>query len=183
MRELSLHLLDMLQNSREAGATDVIAEVIEDTRRDEMVLRVTDNGRGVPVEQLPHLFDPFYTTRNTRHVGLGLPLLKAAAERAGGTATVASAPGRTTVEARFVHSHLDRAPLGDVADTLLAMMLDDTAPRLRYRHVANGNRFEVDSAEIRRLLDGMPIRQTEAYAWLRSYLEEGIRTVRQGLAP
>jgi hypothetical protein len=183
VRELSLHLLDIIQNSREAGASDILVEVEEDTARDELVMRVTDNGGGVPPERLPHLFDPFYTTRKTRHVGLGLPLLKAAAERTGGTATVVSAPGHTVVEARFGHSNVDRAPLGDLPGTLLAAMLDDGSPRLRYHHVVNGESFEMDSAEVRRVLDGVPVGQTEVYGWLWSYLDENVRILRSGLTP
>ena len=93
--------------------------VDEDLAADRLTITVEDNGRGIPPEKLPKLFDPFYTTRSTRHVGLGLPLLKAAAERCNGDVTLASEVGvGATLTATFQHSHLDRAPLGDLTGTL-----------------------------------------------------------------
>ena len=124
MRELSLHILDILQNSVEAGATRVELSVVEDLAADRLTIEVRDNGRGIPPDKLPHVFDPFYTSRKTRHVGLGLPLLKAAAERCNGDATIVSEVGAgTTLTAIFQHSHLDRAPLGDMTGTLLSFVL------------------------------------------------------------
>ena len=134
MRELSLHILDILQNAVEAGATSVELTIDEDLPGDWMTFSVRDNGRGIPPERLPHLFDPFYTTRKTRHVGLGLPLLKAAAERCSGDASITSGVGAgTTLTATFQHSHLDRAPLGDIAATLMSFVLGSTC-ELRYAH-------------------------------------------------
>jgi anti-sigma regulatory factor (Ser/Thr protein kinase) len=134
MRELSLHILDILQNSVEAGATRVELTIDEDLAADRLTITIEDNGRGIPPEKLPALFDPFYTTRSTRHVGLGLPLLKAAAERCNGDVTVASEVGAgTTLTAAFQHSHLDRAPLGDLTGTLLTFVLGGACD-LRYVH-------------------------------------------------
>jgi hypothetical protein len=141
MRELSLHILDILQNSVEAGATRVALSIVEDLAADLLTIEVRDNGRGIPPDKLPHVFDPFYTSRKTRHVGLGLPLLKAAAERCDGDAILVSAVGAgTTVTATFRHSHLDRAPLGDMTGTLLSFVLGG-ACELGYVHrVARGNK-------------------------------------------
>jgi len=173
-----LHLLDLLENSREAGANAICVSVSESAQRDELVLSVADDGRGFSPEALANAFDPFYTTRQTRPVGLGLPLLKAAAERAGGSATVESRPGHTKVEARFVRSHIDRAPLGDVAGSLLAAMSDARCPRIRYHHEMDGRSFDFDSAEVAEALDGVPLTDAQVQLWLHSYLQQNIATVR-----
>jgi anti-sigma regulatory factor (Ser/Thr protein kinase) len=134
MRELSLHILDILQNSVEAGATRVALSIVEDLAADRLTIEVRDNGRGIAPDKLPHVFDPFYTSRKTRHVGLGLPLLKAAAERCNGDATITSEVGAgATVTATFQHSHLDRAPLGDMVGTLMSFVLGG-ACELGYVH-------------------------------------------------
>jgi signal transduction histidine kinase len=100
MRELSLHILDALENSREAGATAIELVVEEDTTADRLAITIRDNGRGMSQAQLDRIGDPFFTTRTTRHVGLGIPLFKAAAERCNGNLTVTSQPGRgTTLQA------------------------------------------------------------------------------------
>ncbi|MHB0876720.1 MAG: ATP-binding protein [Anaerolineae bacterium] len=182
MRELSLHLLDLLENSREAGADTICVSVCEDGERDELTMAVVDNGRGIPADILPTVFDPFYTTRSTRAVGLGLPLLKAAAERAGGDATISSRPGHTEVRARFIRSHIDRAPLGDVPGSLIALLTDARSPRVCYHHEVDGRSFDFDTAEIVAVLDGMPLADARVQRWLHSHLEQGIAEVQRNEA-
>jgi hypothetical protein len=184
MRELSLHILDILQNSVEAGATRVELTIYDDLAADRLTITVGDNGRGIPPEKLPKLFDPFYTTRSTRHVGLGLPLLKAAAERCNGDVTLASEVGvGTTLTATFQHSHLDRAPLGDLTGTLLTFILGGACD-LRYMHRvrAKGERgsggageqeFAFDTAEIRAELGDVPLNHPDVREWLRQFIIEG----------
>ena len=176
MRELSLHILDILQNSVEAGATRVVLTIDEDLAADRLTITVEDNGRGIPREKLAELFDPFYTTRLTRHVGLGLPLLKAAAERCNGDVTLASEVGvGTTLTAAFQHSHLDRAPLGDLTGTLLTFILGGACD-LWYAHrvLAAGEReFAFDTAEIRAELGDVPLSHPDVREWLRQFIAEG----------
>ena len=97
MRELSLHVLDALENSLEAGATCIELVIEENMAADRLSITIRDNGRGMDKAQLDRIFDPFFTTRSTRHVGLGVPLFKAAAERCNGNLTIASQPGEGTV--------------------------------------------------------------------------------------
>ena len=185
MRELSLHILDILQNSVEAGATRVVLTIDEDLAADRLTITVEDNGRGIPPEKLPKLFDPFYTTRSTRHVGLGLPLLKAAAERCNGDVTLASEVGvGTTLTATFQHSHLDRAPLGDLTGTLLTFILGGACD-LRYVHRVIGRvgewesgrtgerEFAFDTAEIKAELGDVPLTHPDVREWLRQFIAEG----------
>ena len=115
MRELSLNVLDIAQNSIAAGASLTEITVEEDTAADRVVIIVKDDGRGMTPEQVRRVSDPFYTTRTTRKVGMGIPLFRMAAEMAGGGLTIDSTPGvGTTVTASFVRSHIDRMPLGDM---------------------------------------------------------------------
>ncbi len=175
MRELSLHILDCLENSIEAGATRSALTIEEDSTLDCLTISVEDNGRGMSAELVARVLDPFVTTRKTRHVGLGLPLLAAAAERAGGRVTVQSMPAKgTVVKASFGLRHLDRAPLGDLPATLMAVLLAQPPVELAYRHRVDGREFACDTAELREVLGEVPLSHPQVRAWLRQYLEEGV---------
>lgn len=176
MRELSLHVLDILQNSLEAGATRLELSIEEDLAADRLTIEVRDNGRGMSTETLRQVLNPFFTTRTTRHVGLGLPLLAAAAERCDGHLAVDSQPGSgTVVRAGFRHSHIDRAPLGNMAATLLAFLLggDGRPLRLCYRHRVGDEVFEFDSAAIEAEVGGLPLSYPPLREWLREFIAEG----------
>lgn len=190
MRELSLHILDALQNSLEAGATLVELTVDEDLTTDRLSIIIHDNGRGMDEATLARVTDPFFTTRKTRHVGLGIPLFKAATERCNGDFTITSAPGEgTTLVATFQHSHLDRAPLGDMVGTLLSFILGGMCD-VRYVHRRRqgdketrrkGNKeirktvreFAFDTREIKAELGDVPLTHPAVREWLRQLLTEG----------
>ncbi len=176
MRELALHILDMLQNAIEAGATRITLTVEEDSTRDRMTITVQDNGRGMSPELAGCVLDPFVTTRQTRHVGLGLPLLAAAAERCAGGVEVRSTPGEgTMVTAIFSLRHWDRAPLGDLPSTLLAVLLGQGAVELVYTHRVDGREFRLDTAELRQALgEDVPLSHPKVRTWLREYLVQGL---------
>ena len=178
MRELSLHILDILQNSIEAGATLVELTIEEDLSTDRLAITVGDNGRGMSEAQVARIFDPFYTTRKTRHVGLGLPLFKVAAQRCNGDLTVNSQLGQgTTVRATFQHSHIDRAPLGDMTGTLLAVILANKCD-LRYIHRVDGKEFEFHTASLKAELGEIPLTQPAVRQWLQKFIAEGERDLR-----
>jgi hypothetical protein len=170
-----MHILDLLENALEAGATRVQLGIDEDPAADRLVIVVRDNGRGMDGETARRAVDPFYTTRTTRHVGLGLPLLKAAAERCRGGLTVESSLGQgTAVTASFQHSHLDRAPLGKMADTLLAFLLSESAGvRLTYCHRIADRLFELDTADIEAELGGIPLSHPRVREWLYGTISAG----------
>ncbi len=110
MKELSLHILDIIQNSIVAGATLIELDLTEDTRSDVLNFTVTDNGKGMSPEMTKKVIDPFTTGRTTRKVGLGIPLLKAAAESTGGGIELSSRIGEgTVISARFGFSHIQTA--------------------------------------------------------------------------
>lgn len=175
MRELSLHILDVLENSVEAGATRIELSIVEDLQSDVLTIRAADNGRGMTADFVGRVLDPFVTTRSTRHVGLGLPLFAAAAERCNGKLWVQSQPGvGTTVEATFQHSHIDRAPLGDVVGTLMAVLLSERPVDICYQHSVDGRVFDLDTTEIRSELEDVPLSYPSVRQWLQCTLTEGL---------
>jgi hypothetical protein len=174
VRELALHILDILQNAVEAGATRVDLNIEEDQPGDRLTITVTDNGRGMDPAVAAHATDPFFTTRTTRHVGLGLPLFAAAAELTGGKLTIDSQPGiGTAVQATFGLFHPDRQPLGNLPDTLLAFLLSERAPDLSFHHRIDGEAFTFDTADIRAALDDVPLTYPSVRWWLAGFLAEG----------
>ena len=183
MRELSLHVLDLLQNALEAGATEIALRIEEDSRTDRLELEVADNGRGISPEFVNEVTNPFVTSRTSRRVGLGLPLLKQAAERCGGGLTIESTPGvGTKVKATFQLSHIDRAPLGNMADTLLSVILQEPPVVLRYRHRVDDRWFEFDTAAMAAELGDVPFSYPAVIRWLCEYLAEGFAYVYGGNA-
>ncbi len=151
MRELSLHILDIAENGITAGA-DCIHILVEEARSDDRLkIVIRDNGRGLPPEKLDKLTDPFVTTRTTRRVGLGLPLLATAAQRCNGVLTVDTKPNKgTEVTATFQYSHIDRAPMGDIAATLTMLIMGNPEIDFVYTHIIDGNDFNLDTREIKK---------------------------------
>ncbi|MCL6638130.1 MAG: ATP-binding protein [Firmicutes bacterium] len=176
MRELSLHILDIARNSIEAGADEIEIRVRENTGEDNLRFSVIDNGPGIKRELLPVITDPFFTTKEKKKpVGLGLSLLKAAAERCDGGITINSEPGKgTEVTASFRHSHIDRMPLGDLPSTITVLITMPGLKGLRYDHEVNGRCFTFSLQELDELSGGPPAKWPVALRLLRDYLEEGI---------
>ena len=175
MLELSLHILDALENSLEAGASRIELSIEEDLSNDLLRITVIDNGRGMSQATLERVRDPFFTTRTTRRVGLGIPLFAAAAEHCNGNFTIQSDPGMgTAITAVFQHSHIDRAPLGNMVTTLLSVLLGQEHADLHYSHRVNGREFEFDTEEMRTRLGDVPLSHPLVRRWLRDYLEEGL---------
>lgn len=175
MRELSLHILDLVENSLEAGATRVEIEIQEDHKEDSFCFQVRDNGFGMDAQTLDHAADAFYTKRCTRKFGFGLPLLKAACERCQGGLVLESEPGKgTTVTATFRDSHWDRAPLGDIATTIFLVLAGRPDVQLHYRHRVDGRSFEFSSEEVKRRLGPVPLNHVVVLDWLKGYLKENI---------
>ena len=176
MRELSLHILDLLENSLEAGASRIEVEITEDTVRNKLIISVTDNGRGMDAEALQRAVDPFFTTRTTRHVGLGIPLFKAAAQRCNGELSITSQPGvGTRVVVDFEREHIDRAPLGDISDTLLGVVLSHHKCDLHFTHRVDERVFEFDTFEMHQILGDIPLDHPRVRAWIEDLLAEGYR--------
>lgn len=171
MRELSLHILDLVQNSAEAGADCISLAVIEDKTSDLLTIRVTDNGRGMDAQTAKQVIDPFYTSRKTRKVGLGLPLIDMSTEQCDGQLLIKSAVGQgTVVEASWRLSHLDRPPLGDLPSTLKSLIIGNSDIDIRYSHMVDDNEFCLSTRELKTILDGIPFTHPDVLQWLDDYV-------------
>ena len=153
MRELSLHILDVVENGITAGADTIRIRVDESRSADLLSIKINDNGRGIPAEKLKKLQDPFVTSRTTRRVGLGLSLLAAAAQRCEGKMAVsAGTGGGTEVNASFRYSHIDRAPMGDMASTMATLLMGNPQTDFVYTHVIDGEEFILDTRDLKKEL-------------------------------
>lgn len=149
MEDLALHILDIAENSIEAGAGAVEIDLLEDPGADSLVIEVRDDGPGMSPDMVIQAQDPFYTTRTTRKVGMGLSLLAEAARTAGGDFAIDSKPGQgTRVRASFRHSHIDRAPVGDIETTLMVLMAGNAELNIRFRHSIGQKVFALDSRDV-----------------------------------
>lgn len=174
MQEISLNILDIAENGVKAGASLVSITVTEEPAADRLTVIVEDNGCGMDAEQVARVTDPFFTSRTTRKVGLGVPFIKMAAEMTGGTFSIASTPGEgTTVTAVFVYHHIDRMPLGNMAETVGALVQCNPHMDVVYRHRVAQNEFAMDTREFRAVLGDISFEEPEVAAYIRSYLAEG----------
>lgn len=178
MKELSLNILDVAENSVKAKATFIRILLAE--RADLLTLTIADNGCGMTPEILRGVTDPFYTTRTTRKVGMGLPLLQLAAEQTGGTLSVTSRHESeypedhgTEVVATFHPDHIDFTPMGDIVSTVGTLIQGNPDIDFLFRHTMEGKIAELDTREIRKVLgDDVPLNQYEVIQWMEQYLRE-----------
>ena len=176
MEELSLHILDLVQNSIGAAATKVEISIVEEVSQDYFLLEVRDNGRGMMEEFVKEVLSPFTTTRTTRRVGLGLSLLDMAAQRCGGGVEIDTEIGKgTKIRAVFQHSHWDRAPLGDIKATLMTIIAANPEIHLIYEHRVGEGVFNLDTEEIRDVLGrDIPLNNMAVLGWLEEYIARGL---------
>lgn len=179
MRELSLNVMDIAQNSISAGASLITITVEEDVGLDELSISIGDNGRGMTPEQVEHVTDPFFTTRTTRSVGLGVPLFKMEAEMTGGRFSIESTVGvGTTTTAVFKPSSVDMIPLGDINGTvsMLVMMnpdLDFLYTRGFKPEGGERREFALDTRELRTVLgEDVPLNLPDVTQWVNDFLSE-----------
>lgn len=173
MKELSLHLLDIVQNSITAGATRIEINITNSVQKDLVAISVKDNGCGMSEEFVRRVTDPFTTTRTTRKVGLGIPLFKLAAETAGGEFKITSEVGKgTVVDASFQLSNIDRPPLGDLKGTLITLIQGSPQINIIYTYVTDQGEFVLDTDEIRNIMEGVPINEPEVLSWIGEFISE-----------
>jgi anti-sigma regulatory factor (Ser/Thr protein kinase) len=180
VNDIALHIIDLIQNSLAAGAGRILLTVDEDEAGDRLTVSLEDDGRGMTPQQLARLDDPFFTSRTTRRVGMGIPLLRQSAEQAGGGLTIESEPGHgTKVTAVFRYSHLDRPPLGDLAGSLILMVSANPQVDfvLNYSYNTYGYRF--DTAEVRQALDGIPLNEPAVVRMLTEMVAENLKDLKQ----
>ena len=184
MRELALHLLDIAHNSVSANALNITITVDENSSTDRLHLSVEDDGAGMSAELVQHVTDPFTTSRVTRSVGLGIPLLKAAAEACDGGFTINSTPGvGTKIDVEFQRSHIDRMPLGNLAETFFTLTVG--CPDIHWKFIVRFDQqeFEYDDALIKQELQGIPLTEPAVLEYIKELLENGIAALQTSAQP
>ena len=174
MQELSLNVLDIAQNSIRAGAA-LIAITAEERRADAFLeITVSDNGCGMTEEQVKRVMDPFFTTRTTRKVGLGVPFFKMSAEATGGDFSIVSRPGEgTAVSACYHTDHIDMLPLGDMNATILSLITMKPDLDFVYTRSLDGKSYVLDTRELKKVLEDVPLNAPDVVLYLKEALEEG----------
>lgn len=176
MRELSLHIMDIVENGVAAGATLIEISVKEERKENRLRITVKDNGRGIPQDAMEKVFDPFYTSRKTRRVGLGLSLFREASRRCGGDLSLRSKEGEgTETTADFQLDHLDLAPMGDVGGSMATLIMGNPEVDFVYSHEVEGTRFSLDTREVRNELDGVPMHHPEVIRYLADLIRESVK--------
>ena len=173
MKELSLNILDIAENSVKAKAT--LTEIFLDEEEEKITLIIKDDGCGMSEEMVKSVVDPFCTTRTTRKVGLGIPLLKMAAEQTGGEVKITSSQGEnhgTTVTATFFKNHIDFTPLGDVISTITTLIQGHPDTDFLFVHKKAGGEVRLDTREVREVLEDVPLNCYEVIKWTEEYLKE-----------
>ncbi len=174
MKEISLHIMDIVQNSITANASLIEVSMEVSIGEDRLTVFIRDNGKGMDREMLEGVTSPFVTTRTTRRVGLGIPLFKAGAEATGGSFFIDSKPGEGTVlQADYVFSHLDRPPIGDYAGTMHTLIVCNPSLDFAVTFSYNGERETLDTREVRQVLGSdVPLDTPDVSMWLRENLDE-----------
>ncbi len=176
MRELALNILDITENSVKAGASLVVIEVKVDGGM--LKISVEDDGCGMSEEFLKRVTDPYTTTRTTRKVGMGIPLLKMEAEMAGGEFSIRSEQGKgTRTEATFQVGHIDRPPLGDLGESMMTLLSDDTGTEFVLRADFGCGQYEFDTRELKAALDGVPVNEPEILLFVRDMIKDNIKQI------
>ena len=178
MKELSLNILDIAKNSVKANAT--LVEILLGETEETLTLTIRDDGCGMTPEVLAGVTDPFYTTRTTRRVGLGLPLLKLAAEQTGGEVRIESRHESlypedhgTEVVATFYKNHIDFTPMGDVVSSIVTLIQGNPDTDFLFRHEMGTKTAMLDTRDVRQVLGGdVPLDSFEVLAWIQEYLNE-----------
>lgn len=179
MNDLSLHIIDIIQNSLSAGAKRIGLAIKEDSANDRLTISIEDNGKGMSREVAAKLEDPFYTTRTTRKVGMGIPLFKQSAMQSGGNLSVESEPGKgTTITAWFELGNIDRPPLGDVANSFVLMVSANPQIHFTLSYVVNENEYNFDSVEVAEVLGDIELSDVRVIRMLEEMVRENINELK-----
>ncbi|WP_029502833.1 ATP-binding protein [Lachnoclostridium phytofermentans] len=182
MPEISLNVLDVAQNSIRADATLIAITVTVNRNKDTLTIAIKDNGCGMTKDQVTRVLDPFYTTRTTRKIGLGIPFFQHAAIATGGNFSIESVVGEgTVVTASFILSHIDRMPLGDMTSTMHTLITLNNRIDFLYTYTVDNRSFTLDTREFRMILDGVPFNTPDVSNYIRDFLSENKQEVDQGI--
>ncbi|HLN53895.1 MAG TPA: ATP-binding protein [Lentimicrobium sp.] len=178
MKDLSMHMLDIAQNSITANATMLYIEINENNNQNLYSITIKDNGIGMSQDLLTSSLDPFFTTRKTRKVGLGIPLLKQNCERTGGNFLIDSTVGAgTTVKAEFIRSHPDFMPIGDLSGTIVLLTAANPEISFKYLHITKKGQYLYDTNEILKVLDGVSVNEPTVRNFLKEMINENLKEI------
>lgn len=176
MNEIALHIYDIVQNSVRANAENVWLTIIEDDSVDELRVIIKDDGSGMSKEMAEGVKNPFFTTRTTRRVGLGISLFELAANQSNGYLTIDSIEGvGTTLMVVFQKSHINRSPMGNLPETIYLLSLGDI--NVIYEHTINGKTFNYNKAEVLEVLGEVPLQNYEVKLWLEDYIKQNLESI------
>jgi hypothetical protein len=181
LRELALHIMDLVENGLNAGATLIELSVDENRLANRLVITIRDNGRGIPEKLVNDALSPFFTTRTTRRVGLGLSLFREASRRCEGSFALKSKEGKgTEVSAAFQLDHIDLAPLGDMGSTLSCLIMGNPGVDFLYQHHVDDRTFQLDTRQVRAELEGVAINEPEVVQYIGALINESLSELGAG---
>lgn len=178
MQEISLHILDVANNSIRANAKNIEIIVNIDNALDVMTILIKDDGNGMSEIELEKVIDPFFTTRTTRKVGLGIPFFKQSAESTNGSFHIESKLTKgTCIKAVYTLSHIDRLPLGDMTSTIQTLITYNENIDFLYKYTVDNNQFTLDTIELKNILGDVPFNNPEVYTFIKNYLQENHKEI------
>ncbi|RLD58426.1 MAG: ATP-binding protein [Bacteroidetes bacterium] len=179
MKNLSLHILDIIQNSIRAKANLIELEICEHLKENKFLITIKDNGTGVEKEKLNQILDPYFTSRKTRDVGLGLSLFKQNAERAGGFLKIYSKLGRgTVVRTMFEYNNIDRPVLGDIAGVVTLLVASNPKIEFLYKHKTDNGEFFFNSKEIKNILEDVSVTEPKVISFIKEMINENLQSIK-----
>lgn len=178
MKELSMHVYDLMENSTAANAKDITLTIRDDKNSNIFDFTINDNGKGMPQELMARVMDPYTTSRTTRKVGLGLPLIKQNTERCNGGTELQSEPGvGTRLHFWFEHNNWDRPPMGDLAGTIAMLCGAHEDIHIVMHYITNQGAYTFDTAEVKEALDGMSLNDVHIMKYLKEMIQENLSEI------
>ncbi len=179
MRDISMNVMDIAQNSIKAEATEIEITICEYIEHNKFIFSVKDNGKGMSKEFLEKVRDPFTTSRTTRKVGLGIPFMQQMCEMCGGNLELESELGvGTIITATMEYNNIDRPPLGDIPSTIQLTIISNPNIKFIYKHAYNNNEFILNTEELKEILGDVPFDEPEVMQWIKEYIEENLLEIK-----
>lgn len=175
MKEISMNIMDIVQNSLKAEATQIEIYVVENLNNNIFEFSIKDNGRGMSAETLSKIRNPFFTSRDTRKIGLGIPFIEQTCQMCGGKLEIKSRERvGTYVKASMEYNNIDRPPLGDICSTIQAIIVSNPNIDFIYTHFYNNKNFSLDTILMREVLGDISFSDPLVMEWIKEYLQENM---------
>lgn len=180
MKDLSLHILDIIENSVRAGAKKIDILIEQDTKKDVLKICIKDNGKGMGKKSVKNAADPFFTTKESKKIGLGIPLLKQAAETANGTFSIEAKKNKgTKIKAGFQYSHIDRKPVGDIAETFVSAVLMAPETEFVFRYKKDSSDLVLKTKELKKQIGVKALTNTYILKELKDLLNNKLKELQE----